>query len=144
MKIIIPGNPIPKMRHRTFVKEKRGGGYFQGAYNPQTEVEGKFISYLLTQMPKGHQIILDPIYIQIWYGLPRPQSHYGTGRNSGKLKPSAPKYPAKKPDIDNYEKFIFDCLNGVVYRDDSQVVSCRHDKRYSENPRTEIEVRRLI
>ena len=95
-------------------------------------------------MPQGFEPFIDPIYIQLWYGLPRPKSHYGTGRNSGKLKGSAPKYPGKKPDIDNYEKFVFDCLNGVVYRDDSQVVSCRHDKRYSENPRTEIEIRRII
>jgi Holliday junction resolvase RusA-like endonuclease len=144
MKIIIPGNPVAKMRHRSFVKKKKDGKFFMGAYNPQTDVENKFISFLMTQIPKGHSLILDPIYIQIWYGIARPKSHYGTGRNAGKLKASAPKYPAKKPDIDNFEKFIFDCLSGVIYRDDSQVISCRHDKRYSENPRTEIEVRGVI
>lgn len=144
MKIIIPGSPTAKMRHRSFVKTLKSGKNFVGAYNPQRSVEDKFISFLMTQIPQDHDLILEPIYIQIWYGLPRPKSHYGTGRNEGKLKASAPKYPAKKPDIDNYEKFIFDCLNGVVYRDDSQIISCRHDKRYSENPRTEIEVRRLI
>ena len=144
MKIIIPGSPKAKMRHRTFIKKMKNGKNFVGAYNPQKDIEDGFISFLMTQIPKGHVPITDPIYIQIWYGLGRPKSHYGTGRNEGVLKASSPKYPAKKPDIDNYEKFIFDCLSGVVYRDDSQVVSCRHDKRFTENPRTEIEVRRLI
>ena len=144
MKLIIPGQPIPKKRHRTFVKKLKNGKFFQGAYNEQKSEESKFISFLMTQVPQGFEPISDPIYIQLWYGLRRPKAHYGTGRNSGQLKASAPKYPGKKPDIDNYEKFVLDCLNGVVYLDDSLVVSCRHDKRYSKNPRTEIEVRRII
>lgn len=144
MKIIIPGNPRAKMRHRTFARKTKSGKTFVGTYNPQKPDEGSFIEFLMTQIPKDLEPITDPIYIQIWYGLPRPVSHYGTGKNAGKLKPSAPKYPARKPDIDNFEKFIFDCLNGIIYKDDSQICSCRHDKRYSENPRTEIEVRRLF
>lgn len=144
MKFIIPGQPIAKKRHRTFVKKLKNGKFFQGAYNEQKSEESKFISFLMTQIPQDFKLITDPVYIELWYGLRRPKSHYGTGRNEGVLKVTAPKYPGKKPDIDNYEKFVFDCMGGVVYRDDSQVVSCRHDKRYSENPRTEIIVRRII
>ena len=144
MKIIIPGQPIAKKRHRTFVKKLKNGKFFQGAYNEQKPEESKFISFLMTQMPQGFEPIKDPVYIQFWFGMRRPKSHYGTGRNEGKIKGSAPKYPSKKPDFDNYEKFVADCLNGVAYRDDSQVVSWRGDKRYSENPRTEIEIWRII
>ena len=144
MKIIIPGRPIAKKRHRTFVKKLKNGKFFQGAYNEQKSEESKFISFLMTQMPQGFVPITGPVYIQLWYGLRRPKSHYGTGRNEGKIKGSAPKYPGNKPDIDNYEKFVLDCLNGVVYHDDSQVVSCRHDKRYTQEPRTEIMIRPLF
>ena len=144
MKIIIPGSPIAKKRHRTFIKKKNDGKSFVGAYNSQRSEESKFISFLMTQMPNNFMPTEDPVYIQFWFGVPRPKSHYGTGKNAGIIKQSAPKYPAKKPDFDNYEKFIADCFNCVVYRDDSQIVSWRGDKRYTENPRTEIEVRRII
>lgn len=42
--------------------------------------------------------------------------------------------PTKKPDIDNVEKAIFDALNGVVWKDDVQVVDVTKSKRYSEKP----------
>jgi Holliday junction resolvase RusA-like endonuclease len=144
MKIIIPGRPIAKKRHRTFVKQLKNGKFFQGAYNEQKPEENEFISFIKTQIPQGFIPMTEPVYIQFWFGVRRPKAHYGTGRNSGKLKESAPKYPGKKPDFDNFEKFVADCFSGVVYRDDSQIVSWRGDKRYSESPRTEIEIRRII
>ncbi len=48
--------------------------------------------------------------------------------------------PSKKPDFDNYEKFICDCANGFLYKDDAMIVKCITKKMYSENPRTEIEI----
>ena len=42
--------------------------------------------------------------------------------------------PAKKPDIDNFSKLILDCLTGILYQDDAQVVDLFCSKRYSENP----------
>ena len=42
--------------------------------------------------------------------------------------------PTTKPDIDNVEKAIFDALNGVVWRDDVQVVRVSKAKRYGATP----------
>ena len=42
--------------------------------------------------------------------------------------------PVTKPDIDNVEKAIFDGCNGVVWRDDVQVVDVRKSKRYGPVP----------
>lgn len=42
-------------------------------------------------------------------------------------------------DFDNLAKAVCDALNGVVYKDDSQIVKCTIEKRQDkENPRTEI------
>ena len=41
-----------------------------------------------------------------------------------------------KPDVDNLQKYILDCMTGVVYEDDCQVVDIRARKIYSETPRT--------
>jgi len=42
--------------------------------------------------------------------------------------------PITKPDVDNVEKAIFDGCNGVVWKDDVQVVDVRKSKRYGEIP----------
>lgn len=48
--------------------------------------------------------------------------------------------PTGKIDIDNYIKIAFDALNGIVFRDDSQIVGVAATKRYSDRPRMEIRV----
>ena len=43
--------------------------------------------------------------------------------------------PTKKPDLDNIAKAILDSLNGIAYKDDSQIVSMVVSKKYSHRPR---------
>ena len=44
-----------------------------------------------------------------------------------------------KHDIDNFNKLILDSLQGIVYKDDNQVVTLRtHKEICKENPRVEI------
>lgn len=51
--------------------------------------------------------------------------------------------PAKKPDIDNVVKAVLDALNGVAYRDDTQVVELHVRKSYSEKPRVEVSIEKI-
>jgi Holliday junction resolvase RusA-like endonuclease len=48
--------------------------------------------------------------------------------------------PTTKPDIDNVVKAIFDGLNGVVWKDDVQVVDLRVRKRYSAVPCVRVQI----
>lgn len=48
--------------------------------------------------------------------------------------------PTTKPDADNVVKAICDGLNGVLWRDDVQVVDLRVRKRYSDTPGVRVEV----
>jgi Holliday junction resolvase RusA-like endonuclease len=50
-------------------------------------------------------------------------------------------FPSRKPDIDNVLKVVLDALNGVAYKDDSKVVCVEAEKKYSFEPRLEIEVK---
>jgi Holliday junction resolvase RusA-like endonuclease len=47
--------------------------------------------------------------------------------------------PLTRPDLDNYIKQL-DCLNGIVFHDDSQIVELKAEKFYSARPRLEITV----
>lgn len=49
--------------------------------------------------------------------------------------------PITRPDWDNYGKLASDALNGLVIRDDSQVVTAVIHKRFSDTPRLSIDVR---
>ena len=73
-----------------------------------------------------------PLYVEITFWIPRPRGHYGTGRNADTLRPSAPEYPAGKPDVDKLARAILDALTSAgTWRDDSQVVSLSAAKVYA-------------
>lgn len=41
-------------------------------------------------------------------------------------------YPTKKPDADNIAKIVLDSLNGIAFKDDSQVIKLTVIKRWTE------------
>lgn len=49
----------------------------------------------------------------------------------------------KKPDVDNYEKALYDSMSGIVFKDDGQVALHDVGKFYSLNPRIEAEVEEI-
>lgn len=49
----------------------------------------------------------------------------------------------KKPDIDNYEKALYDSMSGIVFKDDGQIALHDVGKFYSLNPRIEIEIEKM-
>ena len=65
------------------------------------------------------------VMVSVVFEMPRPLGHFGSGRNAGTLKPSAPPYPANGSDLDKLVRAIGDGITdaGTVWRDDSQV--CR-------------------
>ena len=46
--------------------------------------------------------------------------------------------PTPRPDLDNLIKSILDPINGIAYKDDSQVVEIVARKFYSDRPRAEV------
>jgi len=78
----------------------------------------------------------DALAVEIRFALARPRSHYGTGRNAGTLKATAPSYPTTKPDLDKLERAVLDALTSAgVYPDDSQVAVLHGHKRYADDGR---------
>ena len=48
-----------------------------------------------------------------------------------------------KPDLDNIAKCILDSLNGVAYKDDSQVTILHVNKEYGEQSKVIVELREI-
>ena len=126
----IPGKPIAKKRPR-FARR----GKFTITYSDQETEEGRFILEVKQQLD-GHTLMTGPISMVVSFDFERPKSHFGTGRNANKLKPSAPDYHVCKPDKDNLVKFLKDCFNNLVWKDDCQVFESTEIKRYSDTAKT--------
>lgn len=84
-----------------------------------------------------------PICADMVFWEQRPKSHY---RKNGALKPDAPSVPTKAPDLDKLVRSVGDALNGIVWRDDSQVATLVATKRYTvpEQPCIGVRVRVYI
>ena len=52
--------------------------------------------------------------------------------------------PQTKPDLDNIAKAVLDSLNGVAYKDDSQVTSLFLKKYYGEQPKLIIYLEEIL
>ena len=65
--------------------------------------------------------------------LPRPQSHYGTGKNADTKKASKPELPVlhSTGDLDKLQRCVWDALTGIIYVDDSQVCGGNSEKVYA-------------
>ncbi|MFF0139744.1 RusA family crossover junction endodeoxyribonuclease [Streptomyces sp. NPDC005227] len=75
--------------------------------------------------------IRDAVRVEIVFSLARPKGHFGTGRNAGQVKASAPQYPTGKPDTDKLLRSTQDALKDAgVLLDDSVVTDTVAAKRY--------------
>ncbi len=72
--------------------------------------------------------------VAVVFVMPRPKSHFGTGRNAGRLKPNAPLAHTKRPDTTKLFRALEDALTMVVWRDDAQIAHQDVDKVYGDTP----------
>ena len=133
----IPGEPQALKRHRSF---KMGDRISQ--YDPSKGDKADFLAKVMQHKP---DIPFDePLYLKLGFYFSRPKGHYGTGKNAGKLKASAPEYHTKVPDSDNLTKFVCDSLNKVFWRDDSIIAALNVTKKYTDRPRITVKVYRIL
>lgn len=85
-----------------------------------------------------------PLKLGITFYMPRPKSHYGSGRNVNIVKLSAPPFPTSMPDLTKLTRAVEDAMTGIVYRDDAQIVVQMILKRYAERPHAHILVGTLL
>lgn len=125
---IVPGEPKGKGRPRI------GKGF---AYTPKDTVnyENWVKTCFINRVLDSENVFQGEIRATIlcYYAIPN-----STSKKKRELIFQDKIRPTKKPDLDNIAKIILDSLNGIAYKDDSQVVMLTVAKYYSENPRVEV------
>lgn len=85
----------------------------------------------------------EAMQLQVTFFVKRPEAHFGTGRNAGILKDSAPLDPETSGgDVDKLARAVLDALTGIVFKDDKRVTVLRVKRRYGTPERAEITIRR--
>lgn len=135
IKFTVWGEPIAQGRPRA----STANGYVK-MYDPKKSREFKQYVRLVASQHRPQELLTGPLKMKVKVFKPTLKSF------SQKKKAAAEKgeiRPITKPDVDNYIKSVFDGLNQVIWKDDSQVVDLQVSKFYSENPRIEVEIREL-
>lgn len=100
--------------------------------NPKSKVWKQAVGLIAKQAFAGRELLDCPVAVGFRFCVARPKGHYGTGRNAGIVKNSAPTYPAVKPDALKLARAAEDAMTGVVWTDDARIVSEWIDKSYQE------------
>ena len=124
--------PLSQQRHKA---RRAGNKVFM--YDPSSKDKVKFKGECAEFAPK--RPLEGALSVSMTFSMPRPKSHYRTGRYSHLLKSDAPKLHTSKPDIDNIVKFYLDAMTGAFWRDDSIVCALEATKVYAEEGLVEIE-----
>ena len=146
--IVVPGIAQPAGSKRSFIVRGKNGRPDRAATvdaNPKQKSWQRLVRECAEEACAGRNVLLGPVELSAVFMLQRPKSHYGSGRNAGTIKATAPYYVATRPDLDKLMRAIGDALTGVVWRDDAQVAWLREvGKIYTEGPAlTKISVRLL-
>lgn len=135
IEFVIPGQPIPQGRPRA---GKNKGRLIM--YDPNESKEYKQYVSLIAKHYAPKNLYKDNLkmVIKIYRQIPK-----STTKKDRALFLAGIKRPVTKPDTSNYVKGIEDALNGIIYKDDSQIVDLYAAKYYSDNPRVEILIKEI-
>ena len=141
--IIVYGNPRAQGSKRSEVVFRKNKE--TGKPEPVTTKDGRFVTRT-REMAEGledwrtslaqrcveqyHGPVVDgPVRCDLSFTFVRPSSHYGSGRNAGSLKDSAPLFVEKSPDLDKLVRGVMDGLKGVLYSDDKMFFYSARSRR---------------
>lgn len=132
--VTIPGPPIGKGRPRF----SRASGH---AFTPSpTRNREAYIRMLATEEMAGREPMTGPIAVVLLAAFEPPASWSKVKRLKaigGNLAPTG------RPDLDNLLKLATDALNGIVFRDDAQIISVQATKTYAPRGLMVVTVRGL-
>jgi Holliday junction resolvase RusA-like endonuclease len=137
IEVFVPGQPVPQGSKTAFVSKSTGRPVVVDKDVRLPQWRMKITAHCIDQVQRSpmihHVPLVGAVGARITFRMPRPQAHYGTGKNSHLLKPSAPKYPAKMPDLDKLLRAVFDGITDAqLWEDDGQVVNVSTMKLYED------------
>ncbi len=132
VRIVVHGTPAPKGSPRVITKG-RGGVPLKAPRvikdSEETENWHALVAHAAEEAMSGRKpFFQQALSVRTTFYLLRPQGHYGVRG----LRPSAPRWPKTKPDLDKLLRATMDPLENVVFDGDSRIVEHVARKAYAE------------
>ena len=129
----VPTEPVGKGRPRVSTI----GGHARMFTPKKTANYETLISMAAQQAMQGRELIAGPVLMELAIRVSVAAS-WSKKKTAEALQGLV--MPTKKPDADNILKAICDGINGIVFKDDVQVVNVSLSKRFSETPGVTVRV----
>lgn len=86
------------------------------------------------ELDVAHRLADGPLAVRAVFSAPRAKGHFGTGRNAGVLKATAPAFPhdSKLADGTKLLRAVEDALNMLVWTDDRRIVDAWWSRRFGD------------
>ena len=138
IEFFVPGTPVGKGRPRA---ARRGAGVVMFTPGKTADYEALVAATAAAALAcdaLAHQLLDGPLEAVLEMRFPVPAS-WSKAKRARAL--AGAERHTSKPDADNVAKAILDACNGVVFRDDAQVVILIATKAFSEEPGVRVEIR---
>jgi Holliday junction resolvase RusA-like endonuclease len=129
----IQGIPAPAGSKRAFVIKGTGRAVVTDAGGEKTADWKRTVKHFVRDHFAGKSPETGPLELVMFFDMPRPKSHYRTGKNAGLLKADAPRNHTQKPDTTKLVRGVEDAMSGVVWRDDTQITKQRAEKNWTDH-----------
>lgn len=134
---VVPGEAVGKGRPRVSTI----GGHARMFTPQKTANYETLIAMAAQQAMAGRELIGGPVLVEMKI-LVSVAAFWSKKKTAEALAGDV--MPTKKPDADNVLKAICDGINGIVFKDDVQVVNVSLSKRFSETPGVSVRVVPLL
>lgn len=119
----VEGQPKGQPRARACVRGKRAGVYDPGTADAwKASIAEVWRNVVTPENVPRLQPFETAVSLRLNFFFRRPKGHYGTGKNAGKLKATAPVHHTGKPDCDNLAKAVMDVLTRLGAWTDDAIV----------------------
>jgi Holliday junction resolvase RusA-like endonuclease len=132
----VHGNPAPGGSKRAFALPG-GRGIRVVDANKNAGSWKLDVARAASEAMQGQSPMGGPLRLELRFYRSRPKGHYLGSDVNRPLRPSAPEYPATRPDVLKLARAVEDAMTGIVYVDDAQICVEVLHKLYG-SPRVEV------
>lgn len=138
LRIVVEGVPVAKGRPKFTTVNGHGRSYTPA----KTRIYENWVQMcgVLAMSKAGLSTLDSPVVLEVEAVMPIPTSW---SKKRQRMAAEGEILPAKKPDLSNICKAVEDGLNGIVFRDDSQIVRSSARKLYGSDPKVVITITEL-
>jgi len=153
LKITVYGQPTPQGSKKGFVHPKKHYVIIvDDDKGKKLKPWREAVKFAAIAARDGGLPITGPVAVSMVFTFARPAGHFGSGKNSGQVKASAPPRPHGRPDLSKLARSTEDALTDArAYEDDARIVEyirlakvyINEDSDALDAPGVKIEIREL-